>query len=122
MGPAREATADGRIASVGRSATGAAGGSTASGAASGRSSDVTALGLAGSLASLLTAQQRCGRIGGRPLSGHCRMQQESARSSAIAARGDATAMRAVGATATIMIHVVSRFRDTYRHCMSGPGE
>jgi len=67
---------------------------------------------AGSVASELAAQQRCGRIGGLAPSGQCFMQQTVARSSAMTVRGAATAMRAVIETATIITQVVSRFRDT----------
>ena len=88
----------------------------------GRSSDGVTVVPAGSFAADSTEQQRWGVIGGRGLFGQCWMQQAIARSSAMAARGAATAMRAVMATATTTTQVVSRFRDTARHCMSGCGE
>src|SRR6185369_15420206 len=44
------------------------------------------------------------------------MQQLIARNSATAARGAATVMRAVMATASTSAQAVSRFRDTVRHC------
>jgi hypothetical protein len=66
------------------------------------------------------AQQRCGILPGRGAEdGHCAMQQAIARSSAMAARGAATAIRAVMPTARTITQAVSRFRDTEAHCMSG---
>jgi hypothetical protein len=48
------------------------------------------------------------------------MQQLIARSSAMAARGAATVMRAVMPTASTRTQVVSRFRDTEGHCKCDP--
>jgi hypothetical protein len=92
------------------------------GIAAGRSSDAVGVVPAGSFAADSTEQQRCGVIGGRGLLGQCVMQHAIARSSATDARGAATVIRAAMPTARTSTQVVSRFRDTDRHCMSEHGE
>jgi len=94
--------------------------SRAMGASAGRSSDGAVVVPAGSVAAASMAQQRCGIFAGRGAEdGQCAMQQAIARSSAMAARGAATAIRAVMPTARTITQAVSRFRDTDTHCMSG---
>lgn len=92
------------------------------GVSAGRSSEAEVAALAGSLAPASTKQQRRGVAGGRGSFAQCAAQQTMARSSVMAARGAATAMRVVIPTATSRTQVVSRFRDTVSHCMSEHGE
>ena len=121
-GPARSEGDSRRIVTEAGTVTAGMAARTAMGTAAGRSSVGVTVVPAGSFAADSTEQQRCGVIGGRGLFGQCWMQQAIARSSAMAARGAATAMRAVMPTARTSTQVVSRFRDTERHCMSGCGE
>ena len=121
-GPARSEGASRRTTASGGASTTGIVTRTASGVMAGRSSDGTDAVPAGSFAAESTAQQRCGLLGGRGFDGQCARQQVIARSSAMEARGAATVMRAVMPTARTSTQVVSRFRDTERHCMSDANE